>query len=405
MAITLALLMTTLTGFAALAVDVTDWYGARRAMQSVADAAALGGEREMFENGTVAQTTSAATTDGKLNGTGLGAGATLSVSVDSNLQTVTATVTKKADLLFSALFLGSAPTLKISAKAGMVNDGAPACLLSTSSSASGALAVTGNGSIQAPGCGIVVDSASSSAMQVSGNGAVSTDSLCGPGGYTGAHYTPTPTGCIAMNDPLANWPVPSTVNDPCQFTNASYGGNGTTTLSPGVYCGGISVGSNATVNLQPGIYILRNGALSGTGNAVINGTGVSFYMTGTGTAVQLENDDLTITGNVTVNITAPTTGTMAGIAIYQDHSAPTGDILNKLSGNGTVNFTGVLYFGNQNVAISGNGTQNGSAAFTAIVANTLTYSGNGSLVLNANYQSTSVPLPKALHEPIIALLQ
>jgi len=404
MAITIGLMMTSLAGLVGLSVDIGDWYATRRAMQSAVDAAALGGALQIFEGNTSAQATAAANTDGSLNKTGLVSGATLTVAVDMANQVVTATMTKTADLLLAGLFLGSAPTITVSAKAGMVNGGTPACLLTTSTTGTG-LALTGNGSISASGCGIVVDSTSSSAITTTGNATVTSKALCGPGGYTGTGYNPAPSSCIAMTDPLYNWPAPSTVNDPCGYNNTSVGGNGATTLSPGVYCGGISVGANATANFQPGIYILRNGALTGTGNAVINGTGVSFYMTGTGTAVQLENDDISITGNVTVNVTAPTSGTMAGIAIYQDHSAPTGDISNKLAGNGTINFTGVLYFGNQNLTISGNGTQDGQAAFTAFIANTLTYTGNGSLVLNANYSNTSVPLPAGLAFPVVALIQ
>jgi len=408
MAFTIALMITGLASASALAIDVAEWYGSRRAMQSAADAAALGGAMEMHEGGTVAQITAAATTDSKLNSTGLGSGATLTVTPDTAGNRVTATLTKRASLLFSSVFLGSAPTLTATAVAGVVNQGAPACLLSTSTTASGALAVTGNGSISAPGCGIVVDSTSTSAMQVSGNGSVTSDGICGPGGHTGTNYHPTPTSCGSMSDGLAGQTPPKNVNDPCQHTDTSYGNNQTATLNPGVYCGGITVKGNAVVTLNPGIYILRNGALTGSGNATINGTGgVGIWMTGTGTTVSLENDDVTLTGNVNVNIVAPSdpTSPMAGIAIYQDASAPTGTISNRLSGNGTVNFTGVLYFGNQNVTVSGNGTQNGAAAFTAFVANTLTYSGNGSLVLNANYSDTTVPLPGALRQPIVALLQ
>jgi Flp pilus assembly protein TadG len=406
MAMTIALMVTGFAAAAAMAVDVADWYGSRRAMQSAADAAALGGAMELYEGGTVSQITAAATTDSKLNSTGLGSGATLSVSVNTSAGTVTATMTKKASLLFSAVLLGSAPTITTTAVAGMVNAGAPACLLVTNPTASGALTVTGNGSISAPGCGIVVDSTSSSAMQIKGgNGTITGDHICGPGGYTGSGFTPLPTSCGAMDNALAGLTPPSNVNDPCQYNSLSYSG-GTVTLSPGVYCGGISVSGKTTLNLNPGVYILRNGALTGTGQATINGTGgVGIWMTGTGTTVSLENDDVSVTGQVNVNIVAPSSGSMAGIAIYQDASAPTGTISNKLAGNGAVNFTGALYFGNQNVTVSGNGAQDSQAPFTAVVANTLTYNGNGSLVLNANYSNTTVPLPQALHQPVVALLQ
>jgi Flp pilus assembly protein TadG len=407
MAMTIALMITGFAGAAAMAVDVADWYGARRTMQSAADAAALGGAMELYEGGTVSQITTAATTDSKMNSTGLGSGATLSVTVNTSTGTVKATMTKKASLLFSAVLLGSAPTITTTAVAGMLNAGAPACLLTTNPTASGSLRVVGNGSISAPGCGIVVDSNSSSAMEINGgNGTITGDNICGPGGYTGSGFTPLPTSCGAMNNALAGLTPPSNVNDPCQYNNLSFSSGDVVTLNPGVYCGGIFAKANASVTMNPGVYVLRNGALTATGNATITGTGgVGIWMTGTGTTVSLENDDVSVTGNVNVNIVAPSSGPMAGIAIYQDASAATGTISNKLAGNGSVNFTGVLYFGNQDVIVAGNGAQDSQAPFTAFVANTLTYNGNGSLVLNANYSDTNVPLPQALRQPVITLLQ
>ena len=63
MAVTLGLLMTSFAGMVALSVDVTDWYSTRRAMQSAADAAALGGAYALYNGGSNSQATAAATTD------------------------------------------------------------------------------------------------------------------------------------------------------------------------------------------------------------------------------------------------------------------------------------------------------------------------------------------------------
>lgn len=43
MAMTLGLLMTGFAGAVAMSVDVADWYGTRRVIQSAADAGAMGG--------------------------------------------------------------------------------------------------------------------------------------------------------------------------------------------------------------------------------------------------------------------------------------------------------------------------------------------------------------------------
>src|SRR4051812_12947599 len=109
MAMTLGLLMTGFAGAVALSVDVADWYGSRRVMQSAADAGARGGALALKSGATSSDAINAATTDAQMNAIGLGAGATANASVSGTK--VTVTVSKKATLLLSGLFLSTAPTI------------------------------------------------------------------------------------------------------------------------------------------------------------------------------------------------------------------------------------------------------------------------------------------------------
>jgi len=421
MAITIGLMMTSLAGMVALSVDVADWYGTRRAMQSEADSAALGGALELFENGTAAQITAAATTDGNLNKGGMVNGAVLAVSVDTTAQVVTATMTKTADMFFSRLFLGTAPTLSVTSKAGLANGGAPVCLLVTNPTGSGVAYLDGSSSIQATGCAVVVDSSSASAMHQEGSTSINAKSICGPGGYTtsgSAKYSPTPILCTAIADPLYNWPAPAALNNPCNYTGYSISGNNTATyqnsvgttvttnygsaqasLLPGVYCGGINLASSsgtANVVFQSGTFILRNGGLVTGGSTTATGTGVSLYLSGTG--------DISLNASTNLTVIAPTSGEMAGIAIYQDHSQPVGTVTNYIQGNSAINFTGTLYFGTQNVYVNGSSSNN-SAGYTSMVVNALKYEGYSTLYLNSNYSGTNVPVPPGLALPVVALTQ
>jgi Flp pilus assembly protein TadG len=444
MAMTIGLLMTGFAGMTALSVDVTDWYGSRRVMQSAADTAAMGGALALKNGGTNAQAISAATTDAQLNATGLGSGATVNASVNASSQ-VTVTLSKRANLLLSGLFLSSAPTITATATAGLVqmtsNTGTPMCLLVTSPAAANVLMLSGSSSIQGSGCRIVVNSTSTSAINVGGTTSINSKSLCGPGGNVSsgsAVFSPAETGCAAVADPFANMAVPSAASatNPCNYTNFQTSGNnnysyvqadGTTykntngatygsifydsqgrlNMSPGVYCGGIDFNGYTNVVFQPGIYVLRNGGLETRGNATAIGSGVAFYLTGVGTAVQLQDDVIDLSAQTTLTITAPTDGPMAGIAIYQDGSAATGTLTNTLSGNSTVNLTGLLYFGHQNVAVSGS-SENQTAGYTALIAYTINYSGYSTLYLNSNYSSTTVPVPTGLlsaTQQVVALTQ
>jgi hypothetical protein len=454
MAMTLGLLMTGFAGMTALSVDVADWYGARRIMQASADAGAMGGAMALKNGYTNTQAVSAATTDAQLNATGLASGSTVNASVNASSQ-VTVTLSKKATLLLSGLFLSSAPTITATATAGLVqmtsNTGTPMCLLVTSPAAGNVVVLSGSSSIQASGCRVVVNSSSTSAINLSGNTTINSKSLCGPGGNNvsgSSTLNPGETGCSAVADPYANMPVPAAAaaTNPCMVTNFQTNGNnyyeytdqtgthqisnGATTviggvnafyyatpgntntalhMTSGVYCGGISFGATTNIVFDPGVYVLRNGGLNTAGNTTATGTGVAFYLTGTGTTVQLQNDLVDLSAQTTLTITAPTDTTtgMAGIAIYQDGSAATGTLNNTLSGNSTINFTGLLYFGHQNVTVSGS-SENQSAGFTAMIAYTVNYSGYSTLYLNSNYASTTVPVPDKLNtatQQVVALTQ
>jgi Flp pilus assembly protein TadG len=420
MAITVGLLFTSFAGIVGMSLDLADWYSARRAMQSAVDAAAMGGALQLYQGASSSQASAAATTDGNLNATGGASGATLTVSVDTTANTVTATMTKSADLLLTALFLGSAPTITVSAKAGVVSasGGAAPCLLVTSPNASKAIDLEGSSSIQASGCPIRVNSTSTSAVTINGSTKITAQSICGPGTFSksgSSSYSPAPTSCAATTDGMANLTPPSNVNASCNYTNfQTYGNNyysytkpdGTTytnttgvstiQMAAGVYCGGINLGAYTNVSFGSGTYILRNGGLNTAGNTTATGTGVSFYLTGTG--------GVNLTASTTMTITAPTSGSMAGIAIYQDHSQPTGSITENLSGNSSISFTGLLYFGNQNVSVAGS-SEDVSAGWTSLVAYTLSYTGYSTLYLNSNYSGSSVPIPSLLKSQSVSMLQ
>src|SRR5258706_11461388 len=144
------------------------------------------------------------------------------------------------------------------------NGGGPACILATNPTADAGVGTPGNGNIQAPTCAVVADSTSTSAIAV-GSGTINASLICAPGGYTkntSGSATPTPTRCPPITDPLANLPAPSNVNDPCQHTNFRVTASNVPPITPGVYCGGITIGSNVTLTLQSGGYNLRNCGLT-----------------------------------------------------------------------------------------------------------------------------------------------
>ncbi len=392
-AIVVALLAAVLTGFAGLALDVTSWQATRRAMQNAADSAAIGGAVAMVNGDTTSQITAAATTDANLNLSGLSSGAGVAIAINASASTVTATLTKTAPLLLAGLVLNTPPQISVVAVAGAATTGAPVCLLTTGTSGVGINWSSSGGTVSASQCAMVSDSSSAGAVTISGGGVVTSQELCGPGTLStnlGVTLNPSFSACGAVSDPFANLTAPASASSgTCNYTNYStngWGSNYPYTLSPGVYCGGITILGNP-VTFSPGLYIIRNGPLLiENGSMTITGTGVTFWFTGS--AARLDMTSV----SVNMSFSAPTSGADAGILMYQDGSDTTTAANDTITnGSGTLIFDGLLYFGHHQLSVPSQGY---NITATQVVANSFTMGGGQNF--NLVPASNSVPEQTAL---------
>jgi hypothetical protein len=125
-----------------------------------------------------------------------------------------------------------------------------------------------------------------------------------------------------------------------------------------------------TVNFAPGVYIIDGGTLKANSTAVLNGSGVMFFLTNGAT--------LDINGQARLNLSAATTGTYAGLLFFADRS---GAVLNhKLNGTSDSYLQGAVYLPNDNVDFSG--TSNTAMGCTQVIARTLDLTGNSGIGIN-----------------------
>ena len=143
--------------------------------------------------------------------------------------------------------------------------------------------------------------------------------------------------------------------------------------------------NGATVTASPGMYILLGGGLQISGGSTLNGTGVTFFNMDGGTYGGYK--PLAISGTSSTSLIAPTSGPYTGLLFWQDPNLPSGfyNQQNAISGTSSTVFQGVLYFPNSPLVYSGQSTNN--AAYTIMVADTLTFSGGAAL--NSNFSSLS----------------
>ena len=147
-----------------------------------------------------------------------------------------------------------------------------------------------NGATVAMNCGIEVKSTSASGGVIIGSAAVTATAIDGIFQISGGgSSSPAPSGVAStVADPYASIPAPP-VAPSCDAAHTNYSpGYGTWTLSPGTYCGGISITNGATATFNPGIsplafLMLTNTGCSSTGkrtsSSVVNRATVLLLLT------------------------------------------------------------------------------------------------------------------------------
>ena len=386
-------------GFASLAIDMSYLYYLRGKVQITADAAALAGagqipnilnirteaialaRQNMPEDGHGVVVREANVTHGNWNG---GTRTYTQGSTPYNAVRVVAqrtTANGNAVELFFARILGF-DEMDIETSAIVQRRDVSGCVVALDPTADGALTLSGNAEVNL-GCGAVVNSNSPTAIIENGGACLTATSIATSGDYSGDCLNPTPdTGMPTITDPLAKL-------DPPSYSGCDYAAlvdvTVKTMLTPGVYCGGISIHDNAEVEFVAGMYILDGIGMQIAGNSVVTGDGVTFYFPPTTTGVpggKVKGKpqppiSLLIAGTTDVTLSAPTSGYYEGILFYQDRDIPK-TMKNLFTGGSKMSLEGLFYFPKSDVKFAGNSSVNGSN-WISIVARTVEFVGTSNL--------------------------
>lgn len=424
-AVTLAVSLTGIAGMAGLGTEGANWYYTQRAMQGAADAAAHSAATAK-SNG-ADQTAFTAT--GKSVAANFGFSSNL-VSVNyppssgshtSDGNAVEVVISQPMPRYLSGMFISTGPTIRARSVAlANVSLTAPACVVSLDTHDTTGLNTSGNPSLDFNGCSLYVDAAGQTAATVQGSASIHAKAAYIHGTVNGgAGLTTTDgtkTGVDPIKDPYAGVPSPSApaTTGGCGFGGASGNGldklfkNTSTVTENPTGCSTFGFGGNKdlhmtageTLNLCPGTYVFDSTSLVMDGQSTVNAPptasttppmsstlcpgnttgGVTIIFTNTsGGNPGIAN----IGAGASVNITAPTTGTYAGIALFQDRLVCNGTGNNNngcttsLQGGGTQNITGAIYFPNGNINYSGsNSTGATQPPCTQLVAYQITFTGN-----------------------------
>jgi hypothetical protein len=404
-AIMTALTLPLLIGFAALGVEVTEWYAEARSIEAAADNAALSAAvayAQGNKEGYTQEATAVAGTNGFVNGAN---GVMVNVykpptsgSHQGNNSAIQVNISAPITPLLAAMFISG---FNVNGNGVAIitppNTGGNGCVLALDSAGVTGSTRTGNTNINLVNCSFDVNATSATASLVmTGSATLNAGQVNLGGGYNlSGSATLTATNGVNMfqppiKDPYAGRQIPSFSG--CNQTKLAIHHTPAAPLQPGVYCGGIDI-TGGTVTLSPGIYILNQGDLTLNGNASIVGTGgVTIILTTSSTDFSTVGN-VVINGGSTVDLVAPTTGPTAGIAIWQDGRAPDSGS-DKINGGSTFSITGAIYLPSESVTYTG-GSATTASGCTQLVAFKITFTGDSSLGNNCTGTGVSQITPSS----------
>lgn len=382
--------LSALLGFAALGLDIGEWYLLRRNAQNAADSAAFSAAAaKMGGAGDVAdQAKAVAANYGLVNGS---AGVSVAVNTPpasgayaGDAGAVEVIVERPRPSRLSQLFLRTAGVIRARA-VGRVGTPGDACAIALHATAEASALETGSANVRLSGCSLAVNSSSSTAFQLKGAASVTASSVYVVGGYSvsnNATLTTTngvKTGQTPVVDPYQDVPIPPYSGCTYNAVSLSSGTYSSDPASPTVFCNGLTLNSGATVTLNPGVYIIDRGDLQVNGGATLRGIGVTIVLT---SSTGSNYATLHINGNSVVELTAPTSGPTQGMVFYQDRRAPSTGA-NVFNGGSTQSLTGALYFPNQTVTFNG-GASTAATGCTQLLAGSIAFQGDSTLALNCS---------------------
>jgi hypothetical protein len=367
-----------------MATDAVYILHQRTSLQTVADAAALAGARELHLYDTKVEalkSSVAARASALLREQGLSDAAPVAVDVDGDKSSVSVTVEVTPQTLLIDRF-GYGETLSATAVAAAFGS-ARLCVLALDGTGE-AIGVTRNGSVDAAACAVQSNSTDPDAIALTLLGTMKAKAICSAGGVSGPSqsFDPEPeTDCPAVEDPLSSREPPAVGG--CDFVNAALG-LGLHTISPGHYCGGLTLLPGALVTAAPGDYVFTDGGLTVGLGASLTGEDVSFRFADAASTFSFG------VGSI-VRLSAQRQGPMAGFLFYQDRtSGPPSEFL--VASDLVTQLIGTLYLPNGIFKADVVGLIAADSAYTVIVARSLDIRG-AKLVVNSDYGATDVPVP------------
>ena len=404
-AVLAAILFPLVLGGLGLGIETGYWYMTQRKLQHAADLSAHAAGARLRAGDTEDEIRAAAlvvaTASGYLPGSGTITVNTppLSGAYAGDEDSVEVILSETRTRWFTSVFTTGPVTIGARAVTH-IEGGSVACVLALSPTADGALTVSGSTQVALEGCDVASNSVSSTSFYMSGSSAALTTGCAHAVGQASVTSGLSLTNCsnVQVNAPVVRDPYRDVgepaVTGTCHNRNVG-SPTGSTTLTPteshpsGVpamrFCNGLNV--KGAVTFMPGLYIIEDGSLTVNGGdvnatsaAALAGDGVTFYLT--------DGTNLKLNGNLTLDLSAPTSGPYSGILFFGERDA-TG-VSHVINGDAGTTLQGAIY--TPASAIEFKGSSSTSNGCTQVVASEVTLTGDSTLKSECDSAGTSTIL-------------
>lgn len=377
--------MPMIVGCAGLASDTIQWSLWKRQLQRAADSAAIAGVYDrMNASGSTSTVPDTVAHDLTLNQhtwmSNLAGYPQITYPSSSGVMSnqVRVSLAVQQSLPFSSMFMTAAPTIIANSTAAGIPSGEYCVIATENLGSKSGITIGGNAKIDMD-CGMISNSpATNSALANGTSSSVKATVIAAVGGvqasntWTVGQYNPysppyadpfagvpapTPTGCTAF--PSAN--------------NINFSANA-------AHASGQTVCYNSDMRIQGNVvlgsatYVLDAASIKmSSTSASLTCSGCTIILTSSTAATNPASiGGVDISGGSLI-LTAPTTGTYHGMAIYQDRRAIDGNV-NKINGGSGSVIQGTLYFPAQELDYNGDGTA--VAVCTQFVTRRIVFAGN-----------------------------
>ncbi len=299
----------------------------------------------------------------------------VTTTVSPDRTSVTIDVTARRTSFFANMLPPGGWTMDMTSTAVQMGR-TPLCVLTTGSTAADEFDMRDQSRIQAPACLIQANSD----ITVSPGGGMAAAVIQAAGLATGPISPAPQTDALPIEDPFASMNLSPAL--PMCLPTQLIVDVGVQVLLPGIHCGSIVVRSNATLTLLPGDHFFVNGTLQLKQNSTITGDDVALVFD-RDSEFQFQDSSL-------IRLRGRRTGQFAGfvVATTRDNRGTF-----EISSDSARELLGTVYIPGAKFLVTGTKPVADQSAWTVIVAQSIQMRGSPSLVINANYAGSSVPVP------------